>query len=359
VDDVDFEWTLTFVDNGIKPHIALRQGLPVIAYMREEEEMGWVRVVEATSQGLVAPETVHSGYHYGPLDIAVSASGTVAVAYHNHDWEDAAVALNTGGSWSIQRIDDQGHDGWDPSVAFAPDGLIHVFSIDPSQFGATESIEHAQMSGGAWEVESIGAGAQPYEWGTDLAIDAQGVLHAVYFDQGSQDLIYASNDGMGWTLTPIYEQGDAGRFATIAVDADDEPHVAFFQTDGAVTESGPTPGNIVYGSHSGGAWLFQTVGTVQEHVLGMDAARRTVALSLTPTTSHIAFIDSAKLQLVRITGTEVLSTTIVEAGDEPLLVVSMEVDGQDRPHLVYSRVPSLTVAGNAVGRVWYLVGTPR
>jgi hypothetical protein len=63
--------------------------------------------------------------------------------------------------------------------------------------------------------------------------------------------------------------------------------------------------------------------------------------------------------LVRITGTEVLSTTIVEAGDEPLLVVSMEVDGQDRPHLVYSRVPSLTVAGNAVGRVWYLVGTPR
>ena len=366
VDAVDFDWTATFVDNGIKPHIGLRQDLPIIAYMREAMgSAGWIRVVEGTAQGLGAPETLQSGYHYGPIDVAVSASGSVAVAYHNHDWEDAAVALNTGGGWSISRIADQGHDGWDPAVAFAPDGLIHVVGIDPSQFGATQSMEHAQVSvtgaagGDAWDVESLGAGAQPYEWGTDLAIDSQGVLHAVYFDHGSKDLIYATSDGAGWTLTAIYEQGDAGRFPVIAVDEDDEPHVAFFQTDGAVNESGTVPGNIVYGSHGGGAWSFQTVGTVDEHVLGMTAARRTVALSLTPTTSYVAFIDTAKLQMARITGTQVLTTRIVEAGDEPLLVVSMAVDSQDRPHLVYSTVPSLSEGNSGGERVWYLVGTAR
>jgi len=91
----------------------------------------------------------------------------------------------------------------------------------------------------------------------------------------------------------------------------------------------------------------------------MTAARRTAALSLTPTTSYVAFIDTAKLQLARITGTQVLTTRIVEAGDDPLLVVSMAVDSQDRPHLVYSTVPSLSEGNSGGERVWYLVGTAR
>ena len=140
VDAVDFDWTVSVVDNGIKPHIGLRQDLPIIAYMREAMgSAGFIRVVEGTAQGLGAPETLQPGYHYGPIDVAISESGAIAVAYHNHDWEDAAVALNTGGGWSISRIADQGHDGWDPAVAFAPDGLIHVVGIDPSQFGVTSS----------------------------------------------------------------------------------------------------------------------------------------------------------------------------------------------------------------------------
>ncbi len=47
VDNTDFDWALTLIDGGTKPHIGLREGNPVIAYMLERfGSAGFVRVVE-------------------------------------------------------------------------------------------------------------------------------------------------------------------------------------------------------------------------------------------------------------------------------------------------------------------------
>ncbi len=357
VDNTDFNWALSRVDGGTKPHIGLRQGNPVIAYMLERfGSAGFVRVVEGNGASLGGAQTLQTGYHYGPLDVSVSATGNVGVAYHNHDWEDGAVALFEDDTWSISRISHSGHDGWDISVAFAPDGTVHTLGIDPSQFGASQSIEHGVLDGGSWQVESVGAGAEPYEWGTDLAIDSEGVLHAVYHTVSGRDLIYARNEGASWTLTPIYEQGDAGRFATIAIDGNGDVHVAFFQSNDAVFNIGQARGSIIHGSNAGGEWQFQEVGTVDKHILGMEGARRTVALAVAGETSYVAFIDTERLQLARVTGGTVSTTVVAEAGDDPFQVVSLAVDEQDRPHLVYSTV---TAPSPLDGEVWYLVGSPR
>ena len=159
VDNTDFDWVLSRVDRGTKPHIGLREGNPIIAYMLERiGNAGFVRLVEGAGGTLGDPQTLQTGYHYGPLDVAVSEAGAVGVAYHNHDWEDGAVALLSGNAWDISRISHAGHDGWDMSIAFAPDGTVHTLSIDPSQFGATESIEHGVLVGGSWQVQSVGSG---------------------------------------------------------------------------------------------------------------------------------------------------------------------------------------------------------
>jgi hypothetical protein len=212
------------------------------------------------------------------------------------------------------------------------------------------------LEGGSWQVESVGAGSEPYEWGTDLAIDSEGVLHGVYHTVSGRDLIYARNEGASWTLTPIYEQGDAGRFATIAIDGNGDVHVAFFQSNDAVFDIGQARGSIIHGSNAGGEWQFQEVGTVDKHILGMEGARRTVALAVAGETSYVAFIDTERLQLSRVTGGQVSSTVVAEAGDDPFQVVSLAVDDQDRPHLVYS---TITAPSPLDGEVWYLVGSPR
>jgi len=69
----------------------------------------------------------------------------------------------------------------------------------------------------------------------------------------------------------IYEPGDAGRFATIAVYENNVVHVAFFQTNDLVLSAGQAQGSILYGNNQGSEWRFQEVGTVDKQILGIGA----------------------------------------------------------------------------------------
>ena len=285
-----FDWNVTRVDQGTKPGIAIdANGQALIAYLLERRgSAGFVRVATATADGFLT-ETLQDGYLYGPLDIAVSADGAAAVAYHNHDWEyhnhdweDAAVAVRgADGAWSVDRIRDGGRDGWDTSLALGPNNSLYVLGVDPVQFGSANGVEFATRQNGEWTVAPVGSGPQPYEWGTDIAVRESGTareVHGVFFDAPNQDLIYGADRGAGWSLAPIFTDGDAGRFAVLALDASGQPHVAFFQTNDAVNEDGIAPGSIMYGSFDGSAWTFEEVGRVERQILGFEGARRTVAL---------------------------------------------------------------------------------
>ncbi len=348
-----FNWRVVRVDVGTKPDIALRpDGAPLIAYMLERRgAAGFVRVATGSDGGGFTIETLQDGYLYGPLDIEVSADGQTAVAYHNHDWEDAAVAVLRDGAWEVSRIRDAGHDGWDNALAFGPDGSLHELGVDPSQFGGVDSIEYASLRDGSWTVEAIGSGPQPYEWGTDLAVDAQGTVHAVYFDAAESDLMYARNDGGGWTIERIYESGDAGRFASLALDADGRPHVAFFQADQPLREEGSNSGKVVYGAFDGGEWSFQVVGTLERQVLGFEGARRTVSLALTADGPMLAFIDEQVLALARQLDGEWNVEIVLEAGADPFQIVGLAVDSAGAPHLTFSTV---TAHQPLDGEVWYV-----
>ena len=347
-------WRLQRVDRGTKPTIAIdADGTPLIAYMLERlaQQGGYLRVAAADGEGFVADE-ITDNYLYGPIDIAVSADGVAAVAYHDHDFEDASVAIRAAdGGWSVSRIAHPGHDGWDDALAFDAGGGIHVLNIDPAQFGSTDGVEYARLVDGEWVVETVGSGPQPYEWGTDIAIDAAGVVHIVYFEAGGRDLVYGRNDGSGWELTPIYENGDAGRFAVIALGADEQPYVAFVQADGRLADEGPAPSDVVFGRFDGSGWSFEVVGRLEQHVLGFEGARRSVALAATEAGPLVAFIDTATVWLGRRGADGWDVERVADADGEPLQVVDLAVDGGGTPHLVFS-----TISGNRPldGSVWYV-----
>ena len=363
-----FDWQITRVDQGVKPDIALDlDGTPLIAYMLERMgNDGFIRVARGEG-GSFVPITVQSGYLYGPLDIEISQDGAAAVAYHNHDWEDAAVATRDAtGAWAVSRVPHDGHDGWDDSLAFGPAGALHLLSVDPLQFGSASGVEYARSNnpagGDAWTVQEIGSGGQPYEWGTSLAVDQAGTVHAVFFDANEQDLVYARNEapneGGDWQLQTIYAQDDAGRFPVITLDDTGAPHVAFFQTDARFQPEGPVPGNIVYGTLANGAWTFETVAAVDDHVLGFEGARRTVALRIGPDGPVLAFIDQSSVSLATRNGPSgsvwTVETVVAAAGD-PFQVIGLALDPTGAPHLTFA-----TITGNAPlnGEVWYVAPIP-
>ena len=265
-----------------------------------------------------------------------------------------------------------GHDGWDDSLAFGPAGALHLLSVDPLQFGSASGVEYARSNnpagGDAWTVQEIGSGGQPYEWGTSLAVDQAGTVHAVFFDANEQDLVYARNEapneGGDWQLQTIYAQDDAGRFPVITLDDTGAPHVAFFQTDARFQPEGPVPGNIVYGTLANGAWTFETVAAVDDHVLGFEGARRTVALRIGPDGPVLAFIDQSSVSLATRKGPSgsvwTVETVVAAAGD-PFQVIGLALDPTGAPHLTFA-----TITGNAPlnGEVWYgrphpqLLGAP-
>jgi len=353
-----FDWRIARVDQGTKPGIALEpDGTPLIAYLLERlGSDGWVRTASPNGAGFDI-ETLQEGYNYGPLDVKVSPQGVAAVAYHFHDWEDGVLAVRQdSGQWDLNRIGHPGHDGWDSAAAIAPDGSFLFAGIDPVQFGATSGVEVATLaeSGADFRVEAVGSGAQPYEWGVGLAVDANGTGHITYFDAGNQDLIYGDNSGGGWDLQPIFSDGDAGRFSVLTLSDDGTPHVAFFQTDDRVNESGEAPGDIIYGSPSGGAWSFETVGRVENQVLGMTRARRTAAIAMAGGQPLVAFIDESRLAIAaRTAGGDWDVETIVEAGSDPFQVVGLAVDSSGTPHLTFS---TITSNGPLDGEVWYVEG---
>ncbi len=124
-------FTITRVDQGTKPDIAIAaDGTALIAYMLERRgSAGWIRVANADGSNV---QELQNGYLYGPLHIETAPDGRVAVAYHDHDNEDGAVAVREGGDWSVSLVANGGHDGWDSSLTFGPNGEIHFLGIGPS-----------------------------------------------------------------------------------------------------------------------------------------------------------------------------------------------------------------------------------
>ena len=347
-----FDWRVIRVDRGTKPDLALTsEGTALIAYMLERMGSdGFINVAALQGEAFAA-EMVQKGYLYGPLDLEIGGDGTVALGYHNHDWEDAAVAIRGAAGWEVQRVENGGHDGWDDALAFGPDGRLHLASIDPQQFNSREGVEYATLEGGAWRVEAIGSGPQPYEWGTAIAVDDADVMHLVYFDAGDLDLVYARLADGAWTIEPIYRDGDAGRFPALALDASGRPHVAFYHSEEPALEDGPNRGSVVYGELTDGGWAFETVAELDQQILGFEGARRTVAIEIADGEPVVAFVDAGRLGLA-IRGSGAWSTeTLLSAGAEPFQVVGLALDGAGAPHLTFATV---TGRGPLDGEIWYV-----
>ncbi|MFT7691965.1 MAG: hypothetical protein ACI8P2_000583 [Candidatus Latescibacterota bacterium] len=358
------EWNIEGVEAGTKPELVLdAEGCPHIAYMTEQLAGGVFYAFKEGNEWVI--DTVAEGYFYGPLDIALDAEGDPHIVYHDHQdassdpsQGDAGYAFRQSDRWNVETISDEGHDGWDPSVAIGPDGEVYVSSIDPSQFGSENGVEWAVRRGDVWFVNEVGSGPIPYEFGTQLQFDTFGQLHLVFHDGserlntgGGSDLFYGLLVDGQWQLEVADDEGDVGKFSSLAVDADGLPHIAYFEWATSNT------GFIKYAHWDGSQWQRERVEELRDVEISFLGARRMTSIALDARgIPHIAYSDRNAVRYAVWNGSGWDRQDVAFASTGQILgqLVSLALDAESRPHIAFYELPERP--SSSLGEVFYAVG---
>ncbi len=333
------EWQILTVDEGVKPSIAVdADGLPHVAYMLEAIP-GYLRhaILPAGSEDFVITE-IDNAYYYGPLDIEIGSDGRPAVALHNHDDEDQNVYwLNESGIWVKHRVRDDGHDGWDNSVVFSADGLLHTSSVDPSQFGETSSIEYAWYDGNGWRVEKIGSGPILYQFSTSIALQSNGNPAISYFDDIGNQLKYALRSGGNWQIMTVPSSG--GMFSSLVFDQSDNPHISFY------TVANGNSGLVRYAYLNDNLWVVEDIDELSNVPITFTGARNVTSLAVDHRGSlHVVFNDRDELKYaIRAENNWNIETILDRTNSTETLgaQASLALDHESNPHITYFEVTNL------------------
>jgi len=115
-----------------------------------------------------------------------------------------------------------------------------------------------------------------------MALDANGNPHVSYYDATSRDLKYATYDGASWTTEMVDSPGDVGKYTSIELDTSGNPHISYYDA---------TNGDLKYATFDGAIWTIDTVDSTG--VVGQYTA---IALQ-TDGTPHISYYDATNQAL--------------------------------------------------------------
>jgi hypothetical protein len=102
----------------------------------------------------------------------------------------------------------------------------------------------------SWLIYAIG---DSYDYGgqTSLALDAANLPHIAYWDAANLTVKYAYYDGDDWQFDNIIAMSSGGQDVSLALTLDtvDQPHLCYYDYEN---------GALKYAFHNGG-WQFETV----------------------------------------------------------------------------------------------------
>jgi hypothetical protein len=317
---LDPDWRIKDVGFATKPSFDFdAQGRVHVMGMTEAfNGVVWYDVADSID-GPWDPQTLQSGYFYGPGDLRVDSAGNAHIAYHDHDRADARHVVVEGDGTVIPfTISSPSHDGWDNALAFDSQGQLHQSSVDPSSFGAVNSLQYSQFDGAEWQMETIaGSGSFMYGFNTSLALDSSDQPHIVYTGAtgwtAPGDLKYAHRTGEGWQISSIVSDGIRGRFPSLAIDAQDRAHVGWLDID----ENDHARGFVRYGMMENGIWSVETVDTLENIELGFSGGRKQVSLALDDAGDvHLAYGDKRVVKYAQRADSTWQSTTVVQTSED-------------------------------------------
>ena len=332
-------WTFGGLGVGKKPAIAVGPDGTVHAAFIDETTDGWIRYarVSAGATGAMAVDTVTEGYYYGPLEMLIASDGEPRVLYHDHTPGDQVMAERSStGEWTLQRMSNDGHDGWYGTGVVGPDGTIHTASYDPSGFSGLGVI-YGAWSGSEWEIELAAAGSFDYAGGTAIGQTADGRIHIAFFDDVAGDIRLTTRNGPGdWTVSTVEAAGgnfEAGRFPDLAVDPDGETlHLVY------LVRSTSEQGVIRYARGTPGAFEMRDVTYVSGFAIGFAGARDMATLDLDGSAQPVVAVQTlTRLDLFRVTNETVVELAAFQAPPDVSFgqQTEVEVDDAGRIHVAW------------------------
>ncbi|GMQ84753.1 MAG: hypothetical protein BMS9Abin07_0317 [Acidimicrobiia bacterium] len=345
-------WSLTTIGEGIKPVLALDPDDNVgIAYLLERLDEGFVAYADSASGWNI--DTFVEGYFYGPIGLDFDSLGVPSIVWHDHqdvsfqpELGSLVYAVRTDAGWEMIDGTDDGHDGWDSTLALGPDDTVHAAGIDPSQFGSEDGVEYYRLSGGEFTVEAIGTGPVPYEFNVALAVAGDGEPALSYHDAEAGVLRFARRQGGTWSIETVDPEVGTGKYSSLAIDAEGRAHITY------LLQTGSTTGVIRYAVEGAdGSWTIEDIAELDSIKTGFTGARRITSLALAADgTPHVVFSDEATMFYGSRGEAGWQVTPVVTAGSRPLgQLVSMELASDGSVHIAFYEVTNDDPLAGVVG----------
>ncbi|MHB9145751.1 MAG: stalk domain-containing protein [Symbiobacteriia bacterium] len=185
--------------------------------------------VPSSPAGWRSPETLDGAVSWGAMDIAVDRLGyphilrwTLAQYGQGHA---LAYAYKDSTGWHPEPIHESSasYGIGSAHLALDPSGAPHVCYFA----GENDDLIHAWRDGTGWHEETVDSYGQVGVY-NDIAVDAQGRIHIVYYDLSHGHPKYALKSGGKWMIEVIdTSTADTGQYLSLALDASDNPHVAY------------------------------------------------------------------------------------------------------------------------------------
>jgi hypothetical protein len=237
--------------------------------------------------------------------------------------------------WQIQAVDVRGNRGFGTSLALDTQGRPHLSyrSLRAPEVTNPERLHYAHWDGVRWILElvdiadMIGRDSPAFETDgdTSLALDSSGRPHVAYVARvdGDRELRHAVREAEGWRVERISAAASPAGRVSLALDADDHLHLAYFDGN-----------EVAYAHFDGSSWVVEVVGAEFEDVSEGDGISLALGSDGEPRVAYYAFRSGSIVFGRRTAAGWQLETVPGDSLDSP---VSLALDAADSPHIAHLR----------------------
>jgi len=260
------------------------------------------------------------------VSMVLDAAGQPHVSWYDGHFYYTWMMLHYGwrddnGWWHTRIVD--GTEYYDDAV-----GAYNSIALDTAghphigyhYYGGEDDLKHAWYDGTTWHREIVDSEGHVGELAS-LALDADNRPHISYYDATNDDLKHAWHDGTTWHREIVDSEGYAGGYSSLALDVDDRPHISYHEGSSR---------DLKHAWHDGTTWHKEIVDSE-----GYAGGYSSLALDVDER-PHISYYDDSNkdLKYAQYDGAAWHLETVESQGDVGWFT-SLALDADDRPHISY------------------------
>ncbi|MCU0611800.1 MAG: carboxypeptidase regulatory-like domain-containing protein [Candidatus Eisenbacteria bacterium] len=319
-------WHFETVDstlwNSLHLSIALGStGAPRISYNSD----GNLRYACSTDSGWQVQTVDSEGDVGGSSSLVLDGTESPHISYFVYYPDfDVRYAYLDGSVWQIETVESTGSVGWATSLALDDAGQAHVSYLE---VWSKDLLKYARRDESGWHAQIIDEEGSVGEY-SSLALDVLGLPHISYFDREDGDLKYVTRDATGWQAVTVDVEGDAGLSTALMLDNMGFAHIGYV---GA--------GSVKHASWDGSVWRIQTVASE-------SPATESVSLALDDGGfPHVSLMNEYPARVLKYahrdeTGWYVEAVDGIGASGGAARGTSIALDETDSPQIAYFQMVS-------------------